>query len=168
MSSGAEIGRLLTIMLRKPQPPPKQKPFTPLASMRLEQLLADRPVHHLPHLLARGPEEGQVEGLVGGLEHAADGRRADRHDVDGAELRALEVRRLALGEAVADHHVELDPAPALLVEALGQVEEGVVHRVAGAHPAARLQLERGLGGRDHRGEKEHDERDEDLHGHTSL
>ncbi len=35
MSSGTRIGRLLTIMLRKPHPPPKQKPFTPLASIRL-------------------------------------------------------------------------------------------------------------------------------------
>src|SRR6266852_8758875 len=58
--------------------------------------------------------------------------------------------------------------PALLIEALGQIEEGVVHRIAGADPAARLELERRLGPRDHRGEEEHDERDEDLHGHTSL
>jgi hypothetical protein len=60
--------------------------------------------------------------------------------------------------------------PALLIEALGQIEEGIVHRVAGADPATRLELERRLGGRARRREQQDgdEQRDEDRHRQTSL
>src|SRR5580704_1511324 len=52
--------------------PAEAEPPDALGVHSPEQLLADRTVHHLPHLLPGGPEERQVERLVHRVEHAAD------------------------------------------------------------------------------------------------
>jgi len=139
----------------------------------LEQLLAQRPVHHRPHLLAGGPEEGQVEGLVGGLEHAAHRRAADRGHVDGAELHAFEMRALALGQCVGDVHVHLDLPPASLGQLLGEDPHRVVQRIAAGGRGARLPRHGGLRGGDGRraqdgGEAEGDDENQaTMHGRFS-
>jgi hypothetical protein len=129
-----EIARSLDIMLRKSQPP-KQRRGAP--GLHREQPLADGH-HDLPHNLAARPEEGQVEGLVERLEHATDGRGADGHDVDGAELGALEMRRLSFGQRVGDVELDLHPSLGLLLERLVQDGGRQVGRAVGADGGAHL------------------------------
>jgi hypothetical protein len=108
----------------------------------------------LPDLLAARPEEGKVERLVEGLEHATDGRGADGDDVDGAELGAFQMRGLALGDGVAEMELDLHPALGLLLERLVEDGRGQVDRAIGTGGGAHLP-DHWRGGRRLRGNGRH-------------
>ena len=73
------------------------------------------------------------------------GAAPDGHDVDGAELGALEVRGLALGEGVVDVELDLDPPLGLLLEGFVENAHGLVERARGTDGRPRLENDRGLG-----------------------
>ena len=92
----------------------------------LRQFGAERAVHRLPHMLTARPQERQRQRQIARLENAADRRRANGRDVDGAELRALHHRRLALGELVVEINLGLDLAAGPRVELLGKFVGGEI------------------------------------------
>src|SRR4029434_2311693 len=124
----------------------------------LQHLLADRTVHHAPHVLAVLVEERHVGGQQLGVELAARGGQGDRGDVDGAELHALDGHDLVLGELAGRVDLDLDLPPALGLGDLLELVRGGGERVVVADDGR--ELEGDVLGERRRDEPEHEDGDE--------